>query len=1073
VLQGHRAGGRAVLLAGFVICGLTVLRAQVSSGSVAGQVLDPSGAGVPNATVTLVNQGTGVERSVKSGEGGDYSFPALQAGFYTIRAEHPGFRGFEVKNLEVQVAQAVRQDVQLTIGETKTKMEVVASAPVLDERNAEVGQVIGTKETSELPLNGRNYFELAKLAPGVAELAGTSQSNGLAINGQRANQISFYFDGVDVRTETSGRPAFTPSIEAIQEFKIQTNSFSAEYGRNPAAINVSLKSGANAFHGALFEFLRNDALDARSFFSRTVDPLRRNQFGGVLSGPLVKNKTFFMVNYEGLRTRQSNTLYLSVPTEAQRQGNFAGGPTIYDPATLDPSTNRRQPFAGNIIPRERFGLIGVSALKYYPLPNTSGNPAYNYVTGVSSVNDGDQFHGRIDHQFNERDTLFGRVSWSTANTNSPAGLPYTGSLENITGVNLTVQESHMLGPNRINEFRAAWTFYNDLLGFPTLDHDVTRSEFGLQNLAPPSTAYGIPQLNVPGLSTLGSNMFQPQGPRENIYNVADDFSWILGRHSVKFGFDGRYYRPSQRVQQTPNGAFTFANQFSNQPGVSGTGSPVADLLLGFPSNVRATQFGQSNGWVSMKYYYYGFYFQDEFRVSPRLTLNLGLRYEYQTPYNERYGDLAIFDLNTTRFLLLGKDVSGLNPPDRNNFAPRIGVAYSLSPKTVIRMGSGVFYGEPRGNEFGSFQLSPPFVIDSTIVSSALVPDLVGRAFPPVNVRDASGNIIVTPNTNVFSMEPNFRTNYTYQWTFNIQREIRGGWLAEIGYIGNSAHKLTGRVLANQATPDIDPTHPTPIASRRPNPNVGDVSYVASIDNSNYHGLEAKLNKRFASGLSIIAAYTFSKAMGIGGNLFGDQSRQQDRRNRAQEYAPLDFNQTHRFTAAWIYELPFGKGKPIGNTLPGVPGALASGWSVQGIYTLHSGFPLSPASGTSVNVGRADANRPNRICDGNLPRAQRTISRWFDTSCFVDHPFGVFGNSGNNILIGPGMNTVNLTAMKNTRMALGSHEFGTLQFRAELFNAFNHANFGDPGLTVNTAQFGVIRSVRIPGRQIQLAMKILF
>lgn len=1071
--RGYLAPRRAVWMVCVVSCCLALVQAQVSSGSVAGQVTDPSGAGVPGATVTLVNQETGVERTVKASESGNYSFPTVQAGVYTIRAEVAGFRGFDVKNLEVQVAQAVRQDIQLTIGDTATKMEVVAMAPVLDERTAEVGQVIGTKETSELPLNGRNYFELAKLAPGVAELAGTSQSNGLAINGMRANQISFYFDGVDTRTETSGRPAFTPSIEAIQEFKIQTSNFSAEYGRNPAAINVSLKQGTNAFHGALFEFLRNDALDARSFFSTRVDPLRRNQFGGVFSGPIFKNKTFFMVNYEGLRTRQASTLYLSVPTAAQRQGNFTGGPTIYDPATLDPATNKRQPFPGNIIPQDRFGLIGISALKYYPLPNTSGSAAYDYVTSVAGINDGDQFHGRVDHQFNERDMLFGRFSWSTANTNSPGGLPYTGSLEDIEGVNLTVQESHLFGPNMINEFRTAWTFYNDLIGFPTVGQDVTRSEFGLRNLAPASTAYGVPQMVVPGLSTIGSNMFQPQGPRENIYNIADDFSWIHGRHNFKFGFDGRYYRPSQRVQQTPNGAFTFANQFTNQPGVPGTGSAVADLLLGDPNNVRATQFGQSNGWVSLKYRYYGMYFQDEFRVSPKLTLNLGLRYEYQTPYNERYGDLALFDLSQTKFLLLGKDISGLNPPDRNNFAPRIGAAYSLNQKTVIRIGGGVFYGEPRGNEFGSFQLSPPFVLDTTIVSSALVPDLVGRAFPAPNIRDASGNIIVTPNTNIFSMQPNFRTNYTYQWTFNIQRQLGSGWLAEVGYVGNSAHRLTGRVLANQASPDIDPTRPTPIASRRPNPNVGDVSYVASIDNSNYHGLEAKLNKRFGNGLSIIAAYTFSKAMGIGGNLFGDQSRQQDRRNRAQEYAPLDFNQTQRFTAAWIYELPFGKSKPFGTGLSGVPGVLASGWSMQGIYTLHSGFPLSPASGTSVNVGRADANRPNRVCNGNLPSDQRAISRWFDTSCFVDHPFGVFGNSGNNILIGPGMNTVNLTAMKNTRMGLGSRELGTLQFRAEFFNALNHANFGDPGLTVNTAQFGVIRSVRIPGRQVQLAVKILF
>jgi hypothetical protein len=952
-------------------------------------------------------------------------------------------------------------------------VEVVATAPVLDERNAEIGQVIGMKETQELPLNGRNYFELAKLAPGVTELAGSSQSNGLSINGQRANQISFYFDGIDTRTETSGRPAFTPSIEAIQEFKIQSSNFSAEYGRNPAAINLSLKPGGNDFHGALFEFLRNDVLDARSFFSQKVDPLRRNQFGGVLSGPILHNKLFFMFNYEGLRTRQANTLYLSVPTDNQRSGNFAGGPAIYDPATYNSAANMRQPFAGNVIPQNRFGMIGVSALKYYPQPNAAGSAAYNHIVGASGINDADQFHTRIDDQIGDRDLLFGRISYTVGNTNSPGGLPYTGSVEDLKGTNLTVQESHTFSPTIVNQFRTAWTFFNDNLGFPTLDHDATSTEFGLLNLAPPTIAFGVPQLNVTGLSTLGASPFQPQGPRENIYNLADDFTWIKGKHSMKFGFDGRYYRPASKIQATPNGSFTFANQFTNQPGVSGTGNAVADLLLGLPYNVRATQLAESNGWVTLKYYYYGFYAQDEFRITSKLTLNYGLRYEYQTPYKERFNDLAVFDLDHTKFQMLGQDVPALNKPDRNNFAPRVGIAYALTPKTVIRSGFGVFYGEPRGNEFSSFQLSPPFVVDSTIVSNPLIPDLVGRAFPVASVRDSAGNIIVTPNTNVFSIEYNFPMNYTYQWNFNIQRELANGWLLEAGYLGNGAHKLTGRVLANQAVPDVDPLHPTSITSRRPNPAVGDVSYVSAIDNSNYNALEVKLNKRFGRGMSIIGAYTYSKAMGIGGNLFGDQSRQQDRRNRREEYAPLDFNQTQRLTLAWIYELPFGRGKAVGSSLTGVPGALATGWSVQGIYTVHTGFPLSPASGTSVNVGRADANRPNRVCDGNLASGERSLARWFDTSCFVDHPFGVFGNSGNNVIVGPGMNTFNLTAMKNTPLHFGSKEAGTLQFRAEFFNAFNHATFGDPSLTVNTAQFGVIRSVRVPGRQVQLALKFLF
>jgi hypothetical protein len=542
---------------------------------------------------------------------------------------------------------------------------------------------------------------------------------------------------------------------------------------------------------------------------------------------------------------------------------------------------------------------------------------------------------------------------------------------------------------------------------------------------------------------------------------------------VKFGYDGRYYRPAALVQQTPNSILTFENRFTNQPNVAGTGSAVADLLLGLPYTGRATQFAESNGWVSLKYFYHGIYVQDEMRLSQRLTMNLGLRYEYQTPFYERFGDLAVFDPVNARFLKLNEDIENLHAPDRNNFAPRVGIAYSATPKFVIRAGGGVFFGQPRGSEFSSFQLSPPFVIDSTLTSNPLVPDLVGRLFPRPQVRDASGRILLSPNTNVFSIDPNFRTNYTYQWNFGLQYELREGWLLETGYVGNSAHKLTGRDLVNQALPDPDPTRPTPVIDRRPNPNIGDVSMVKSLDNSNYHALNVKLNKRYSSGFSILGAYTYSKVMGIGGALFGDQSRQQDARNRRAEYAALEFNQTHRLTMAWVYELPFGRGRSFGSHLAGVASTLAGGWSVQGSFTAHTGFPLTPTSSVSSNVGRQDTNRADRICDGNLSGDARDINRWFDTSCFVNHTFGRFGNSGNGVITGPGLNTTDLTLMKNTYISLGAREPMNVQFRAEFFNAFNHPVFNDPNLAAGTPQFGTIRSTRVGGREIQLALKVLF
>lgn len=1060
----------ATLAAVFVL----PLAAQVTSGSIAGQVTDASQAILQGATVTLINEGTGAQRTAKTDTSGAYVFPLVAPGQYRLRAEATGFRTYEVSGLQVQVSQAVTHAVSLEVGETAAKVEVVATAPVLEQRNAEVGQVIGQREVVSLPLNGRNFLELAKLVPGVTELGTTSQSNGLSINGQRANQIGFYFDGVDTRTETSGKPAFTPSIEAIQEFKIQQNDFAAEFGRSPAGINLTLRPGTNELHGTLFEFLRNNALDARSFFSPRVDPLRRHQFGGVVSGPIFRNRTFFMGNYEGLRTRRATTLFQTLPSEAQRAGNFAVGPQIFDPLTYDAGTNRRQPFAGNTIPPSRFGLIGRSMLGYYPSPNSPGSPAFNNVVSTAAVNDGDQFHGRIDHQINQNSLLFGRYSVAKVESESPSGLPLTGTISTTLAHSVTVQESHTFSANKINQFRAAWTYYKNNTGYPLADRDLTREQFGLLNLSPSTTAFGLPQVVVAGLTTIGSNSFQPSGPRENMYSLADDFSWTTGKHSVRFGFDGRYYRPAGLVQQTPNSILTFENRFTNQPGTAGTGSPVAELLLGLPYTGRATQFAESNGWVSLKYYYTGFYLQDEIRLMPKLTLNLGLRYEYQTPYYERFGDLAIFDHVNARFLKLDEDIKRLHDPDRNNFAPRVGIAWSVAPKTVIRTGAGVFYGQPRGSEFSSFQLSPPFVIDSTLTSSPNVPDLIGRLFPQTQVRDRStGRILLSPNTNVFSLDPKFRTNYTFQWNFGIQRELANGWLLDTAYVGNSAQKLTGRDLVNQAFVDADPLRPTPVINRRPNPNIGDVSLVKSLDPSNYHALNVKLNKRFAEGLSLLAGYTYSKAMGIGGALFGDQSRQQDARNRKAEYAPLEYNQKQRLTAAWVYELPFGKGRRLGAGLTGAADKIASGWSFQGSYTVHSGFPLTPTSSVSSNVGRQDTNRADRLCNGNLSGSARTINRWFDTACFVNHPFGRFGNSGNGVIVGPGVNAFDLTFMKNTQVGIGRTEPLTVQFRAEFFNAFNHASFGDPNLAAGTAQFGLIRSTRIGGREIQLAMKLLF
>ncbi|MPY87686.1 MAG: TonB-dependent receptor plug domain-containing protein [Luteitalea sp.] len=1054
-----------------VACGVSSF-AQGTNGSVAGQLADPSGGAVADARLVLLNEETGIEQTVTSDESGRYVFPSVSPGVYTLLVETMGFKTYAVGGLHVEVAQQVTRDIRLELGKVEETVEVSGGTPLLNQRSADVSQVIGQRQIVELPLNGRDFLDLAKLVPGVAQLAGTSQSTGLAINGQRANQIGFYFDGMDTRTEERGKPAFRPSVEAIQEFRIQESNFSAEYGRTPAAINLTLRPGTNDVHGTVFEFLRDDAFDARDVFSPTVDPLNRDQFGAVVGGPILRNKTFFMANYEGLRTSRDVTQFHSVPTDKQRRGNFSDDDPIFDPATYDPQTSARQPFPGNIIRTERFSQIGRAALEHFPESNIEPVSGFNYVAGTTTTDDSDQVHVRVDHHLNDHSHLFGRYSYTDSSAETPSGLPLTGSIGTTEVHSVTVQEFHTFSQNKLNHFRAGWTFFDTLTTFPTVASNLAVTEFGLGNVNPPSFALGLPRIETVGLSNIGANPFQPQGSREHVYSIADDFTWIAGKHAIKFGFDGRYYRPAGLVQVTPNGILTFENRFATQPGVTGTGNAVADMLLGAVSTARATTFAESNGQVSLKYFYTGYYVQDEIRLAGNLTLNLGLRYEYQTPFKERFNDLAIFDPDTARFLEMGKDIDDLHESDRNNFAPRVGMAWTVAPHTVMRAGAGLFYGQPRGAEFTSFQLSPPFVLDQTLTADPNVPDLGGQLFPAPQVRDAAGNIIVSPTTNVFTLDPAFRTNYTWQWNLGVQREIMPNVLLDVAYVGNSAHGLTGRDLVNQAFQDPDVSQPTPVQSRRPNPNVADVNVVKSIDGSQYHALNIKLDKRFSHGLSVLGAYTWSKATGIGGALSGDQSNAQDARNRDAEHARLEFDQTHRLTVAWIYELPFGSGKSFGANLGGLAGALASGWSVQGTFLAHTGFPLTPRSTVSSNVGRQDQNRPDRVCDGKLDGGARSVERWFDTSCFANHPFGRFGNAGNGIIEGPGLQTFDLALMKNNRISVAGQEI-TVQFRVEAFNAFNHPAFGDPNMAVGTPQFGAIQSTRIGGRELQLGLKLLF
>ncbi len=1034
------------------------LLAQGTQGSLSGTVFDASGSVLPDALVRLTSEGTSQRWEARTGATGNFNFPALLPGRYTLEAERTGFKTVRNSGIVLQVAQSATVDLRLEVGSLAERVEVTAAAPVLNRESAAVGQAIENKQILDMPLNGRNFLQLGLLVPGASENPGAQSQ--FSINGMRGNMTSTLLDGMEVRAVRNGRPALQPSVDALQEFRIQQNAFSAEFATGTAVINVAFKSGTNGFHGTAYEFLRNDKLDARNVFDRTptLPPFRRNQFGFAAGGPVIKNKLFFFANYEGLRTRRSRTVFANVPTPAQLSGDFTGSPLIHDPFVVN--NGQRQPFPGNRIPASQVSQYARAAAKLYPTPNLTGVPGQNFVTQRPNPDDADQGNLRMDSVLSEKHNLFARFSESRANNETLTALPYTGNLNTNNGRNATLSHTWLVSPATINQFRVGYTAVDVFVGNPLAETPLAITEFGLRNLNIPGNAQGSPQLNIVGITTMGSGPFTPQGSIENLYEVGNDITLQRGRHAFKAGFVGRRFRPALRALLTPNGILNFENRFSNQIGVPGTGTPIADFVLGYPLSARAGIPIQTNGFVDLVYNNYGFYIQDDFKLSPKLTLNLGLRYEYQNPIRERYNSARSWSVAEQRFLEVGKDIPSLTAPDRNNFAPRVGVAYSLNPKTVVRAGAGLFYGFIRGDEYPVYQLNPPFSNDSTINSDPLRPTLLpGVLFPAPSSQ-------LQPGTNVFSIDYNLPASQTWQWNVTIQRELLANLALEVAYVGSKSSYLTARSLPNQATLDVDPTRPTSIQSRRPNPLIGDVSLTGALDPANYNALQAKLERRYAAGLSLLGAFTYSKALGI--SEAGDQSTVMDTRDRQRDYGPLPYDQRFRFTMSFAYELPFGKGKAMLNSLPGWANVALGGWQLGGIVTMRVGEARSPAGNVSANVGRSDRNRPNRIGNGNLPRGDRGVNRWFDTAAFRPQAFGTFGNSGEGVLRMPGANNWDLSLLKNFRVT----ETSSLQFRSEFFSAFNHPLYGYPGLTIGTPQFGVITTAS-GSRSIQMALKFIW
>jgi carboxypeptidase family protein/TonB-dependent receptor-like protein len=1077
-------------------CPLTVL-AQQETATITGEVKDASGALVPQAMVTVTNVGTNISVKIETNDQGSYTIPSLRPGDYTVTAEKSGFNKTLRTGVTLQVNQFTRIDITLQTGQVSEVVEVVGGAPLLETETSARGSVIDQRKIVDLPLNGRDYNQLALLSPGVLpgtpRLASVNFKGVLNVNGNRTFNNVFLLDGVDnISYSNSFRgenvQLLQPSIEALQEFKIQTNAYSAEFGRSSGAVvNATIKSGTNGLHGSLYEFLRNDALDANNFFSNALGapkPVRkRNQFGAAVGGPFVKNKTFWFADYEGLREREGVPRVRLVPTAAEKAG-------LFSTAVLDPFATGRPAFSQNgagqwVIPSSRWDPVGAAIVKLIPDPNVPGTTIY--ASTPVTITRQDQFDVRIDHQVATNITFFGRYSFVDTNLFRPPPLPglAEGSFNDAFGSNLNRSQGLAFGltwtfsPSLIGDFRFGFARGNYFTNPPNFGINGAEA-VGLKNVPnDPAIVGGVPKVNITGFDAVGRHTSTPQFQTPRSWNPRATFSWNRGLHFIKFGTEFLHVKTMINDLNATIGRMNFEGRFTNRA--------VGDLLLGLPSQLALTSFTVMDQGQHMQFYF----IQDDFKITPKLTLNVGLRYEFATPPVEKENRFANFDPVT------GKDVfatdgdlfaRSLIHPDRNNFAPRFGFAWSPTSRLVIRSAYGVFYTHTvRQGREGLLGFNPPFLVDNLLSTSVTGSAAVASAAPFRLVNGYPNGLLdpksLSPTIARRAQDAFQRTPYIQQYNFGIQYELMKDLLLDVAYVGNKGTKLNGFRNLNQRAV-ITNANGSQSAGARPFPLVGDIQWMENRVGSSYNSLQARLEKRFSGGLTGTVSYTWGKALtgspdhistSGGGPGFdtGTFREPQDGLNVAADRGLAEFDIKQRLVASYIYELPFGHGRRFGKDWHKAVDLMLGGWQLTGINVFQGGLGLTATLGGSsvLNLGGERRARPNLIGNPVLPESQRTVARWFNIDAFqpsFSPAPQAFGNAGVGIMRGPGYVNFDFTLAKNFNVT----ERIRFQFRTEFFNAFNRANFGPPNIARDSTGFGQILSAS-NARIIQFGLKMYF
>lgn len=1090
--------------------------AQTSTGIIEGVVTDPHGKVVPGATVVVRHVATNLTREASSNELGFYRFDALPVGVYELRVEASGFQKKVLTRVEVLVGQVTHLDVNLEVGALEQEVIVDASAPLINVSTPTIGEVVENRRLLEMPLNGRNFLQLGLLtagsAPpaegGLAETYGTASAGvGFSIAGGRDSWNNFTLDGIPIVDPQIRTVTMQPSLDTIQEFQIVHTTYTSDIGGPPgAAVNLATKAGTNEWHGTVYEFFRNDVFDARNFFDPSEkSPYRQNQFGGSLGGPIKRDKSFLFFNYEGLRIRQGQTSRTLLPTEAIRNGDLSGvnpGTGQPFPTVIDPSTG--QPFPGNRIPPNRIHPIASAILARTPLPNLANVAPgeNNHVNVDSRRDDTDQFTIRVDHQINEKNRLFGRYILYdseqfvpfTRNTIAfnPQAPPGFGSNYDDFSQNVGIGLTTVLRPTLTSDFRIGFNRIESTRNQVNADLGFLDS-LGISRIAP-TLNRGIPNMSIPGFASLGDPDILPIFRTDNTLYLSEGISWTRGKHTIQFGseYSLSYFLLGTNIFS--QGLFTFSDGIG-----SATGSAWSDFLLGRPFlGLIGTGIDRSR----QKSNYLGLYFNDAFRVTPRLTISFGLRYDLSQPPRARDGRAQAFNRVTGNFVVIPQN--GQLPPEVNspvnqfynaafgttfvtpnqdglpsnltridwkNWAPRVGFAFDISGngKTVLRAAYGIYTGiRELYTTGGQIAAAPPFYSIATLLDLARF----GVPVPPATFEEGflGGNLAPggdSPNPDSFD-------GYVQKYTLDIQQQLGEDFVVQLIYSGSIAiHINHFSQQANQGLPNL----PGQRRGFRPHSTAGLLLVEEDDITSTYHSGTLRVAKRLSGGLSFNSFYTWSKSIDTGSTLAetsGSPTFAADSYNQAAEKALSSFDVRHRFVTNFIWELPLGTGKRFVSS--GAWGRILENWQIAGILTFQSGQPLTPQLSGSLDGTLSSAERPDRICDGNLPSSQRTPERWFDTSCFTFPPiffdalgpYSIPGNSGRNVLIGPGVKTFDFSVEKQIPIT----ERNKLAFRWEIFNLTNHPNFRLPGRLTGTPNFGRVTSAKDP-RLMQFSLRYTF